>query len=129
MVLNDLDGLDEKWDSIAHYLFETNYTVSNEQKTDTNRRIREYYFGDKDISKEVDKLVKVRIVFDYLLFALITKSFQLFTDRYNKLEGIRASQVHSKVAKSSVYTVVYGYRGSRSFLDILIPLDIDLGTV
>lgn len=60
VLLNDMDDLNEHWDNVAHYFLMTNSTVSKEATAEISRKIKEYYFGKKKVSKEhVGILVKV----------------------------------------------------------------------
>lgn len=63
--------------------------------------------------KQITKIRKL-LFLSYVLISFNYKYFfQLCTDRYFKLATLRASQIQSKVANSSVYTLEYGYTDSN----------------
>lgn len=63
VLLPQLDTVDEQWESVAQHVLDCNYTLSNAEKLDTFRKVREFYFGNERVSfANVDKFIKVMYV-------------------------------------------------------------------
>lgn len=61
VLLQQLDVINENWGNVAQHVLDCNYTLSSAEKLETFRRIKEFYFGDEDISfAKVKELIKVR---------------------------------------------------------------------
>jgi len=60
---NGIDELNNNWNEYLPHLLDYNYTISNENlRSKIAQDIREFYFGDKIISKEtISNFVEVRL--------------------------------------------------------------------
>ncbi|KAK0085198.1 hypothetical protein PV325_005611 [Microctonus aethiopoides] len=92
-----LKELDMRWDSLAPFIFDYNYTVPLSQHASVGRKIRQYYIGDKPI----DKSTAMRIV-------------HAVGDRLYVMGGVQAARMMAKANKSPVKYYYFSYHGADS---------------
>lgn len=48
-----MDDIDKKWDEIMPHILHYNETVNREDLHTVNSKIREYYFGEKTVNRDI----------------------------------------------------------------------------
>ncbi|KAF2902140.1 hypothetical protein ILUMI_04048 [Ignelater luminosus] len=85
----------EDFEKLAPYLFVYHKTSANK---DVGKKIRDFYFGDK----QIDESMKDEVT-------------NMFTDGWFLLPEDAAVRLHTKYTKQPVYYFLFGYRGKASF--------------
>ncbi|KAJ8664708.1 hypothetical protein QAD02_006370, partial [Eretmocerus hayati] len=90
-----LKELNEKWEEIAPFLVDFNYTSPKEKHSTVAKSIREHYFWSEPINKEnIRSLIK------------------LAGDRFS-MDTVRAVMAHAKTSKSPVRMFYYSYKAGK----------------
>ena len=90
---------EEHWDRIAPYLFQLNNTLSDRKKSELPGKIKQYYFGNKQITTDKHiALTLTHAVGDGVIASWVAKSVKL----------------QAKVTKSPVYFYQYNYSAAQS---------------
>lgn len=105
-----LKKLNDNWSDIVPHLLDYNYTIPDKNLNKVSNKIREFYFGQEDVSlKTRDKVVK------------------MVGDRYFVVDTVRASKLQAAVTKSPVYYYYFGYQGKYSISVFISKFNSTLG--
>ncbi|XP_044585589.1 venom carboxylesterase-6-like [Cotesia glomerata] len=92
-----LKELDARWDTLAPFILDYNYTVPVTKHVEVGRKIRHHYMGDKPI----DKSTAMDLV-------------HMIGDRLYVVGGIKAAKLMAKANKSPVRYYYFTYHGADS---------------
>ncbi|XP_046738791.1 venom carboxylesterase-6-like [Diprion similis] len=97
-----LKDLNDKWETIAPYLLDFNYTIPTADQAQVAKSIRKYYFEDKEISNSTfGRIIKMR------------------SDRLYLYHAEESARLQAKVTKSPVRFYYFSYRGEHSVTEAL----------
>lgn len=61
-MLNVLDEVENQWDKVLPHILDYNYTVDDTKKSSLARKLKQFYFGQEELSrKNFNKFIKVSI--------------------------------------------------------------------
>lgn len=101
-----------RWDSLAPFIFDYNYTVPLSQHVSVGKKIRQYYIGDKPI----DKSTAMSIV-------------HAVGDRLYVMGGVQAAKMMAKANKSPVKYYYFSYHGADSLSYAMTRTNEDWGNL
>ncbi|XP_046417200.1 venom carboxylesterase-6-like [Neodiprion fabricii] len=105
-----LKDLNDKWETIAPYLLDFNYTVPTADQAQVSKSIRRHYFEDEEISN--------------LTFRRIIK---MRSDRLYFYHAAEAAELQARVTKSPVLFYYFSYRGEHSVTEALTGKQTNFG--
>ncbi|KDR06604.1 venom carboxylesterase-6-like [Zootermopsis nevadensis] len=105
-----LEELNERFDELAPFIFDYNYTVSADRKKYVVARIRDHYLQGRPVTPETTQEI-----------------IQMCTDRLFLLPGAQSAKLQAAVNKSPVYFYLFGYRGKHSFSEIMSGTTTNFG--
>lgn len=107
-----LQELNDRWNEISPNLLMFNFSVeSDRDKNHISNAIRQFYFGDRPISKVTVKEI-----------------IQMLGDRNFYIDIIRAIKLHSAGSKANIFCYRFNYRGKYSLSNVYMNKFDDYGT-
>ncbi|RZC39039.1 COesterase domain containing protein, partial [Asbolus verrucosus] len=99
MIINDiLQTTDDKWETIAPFLLDYNYTLPQSLWKSTAKKVKEFYLGEGQ-KKNDENLLKM---------------IQMVGDRIFLVDAETSVREQAKVAKSPIYFYLFGYLGDEN---------------
>lgn len=91
-----LKELDHKWELIAPFLFDYNYTIPLSKQAEVSRLIRKHYLG----SKSIDGRNTAPVI-------------QMVGDRLFIADGVKAAKLMAKTNQSPIRYYYFTYKGNK----------------
>ncbi|XP_008543574.1 carboxylic ester hydrolase [Microplitis demolitor] len=105
-----LKELDARWDALAPFILDYNYTIPLSKQVQVGRKIRRHYIGDKQID-------------DNTAMSII----HMIGDRLYTADSIKAAKLMAKKNKNPVFYYYFTYKGAESVSHVMTRTKKDWG--
>ncbi|XP_044583859.1 venom carboxylesterase-6-like [Cotesia glomerata] len=105
-----LRELDARWDTLAPFILDYNYTVPLSKHIEVGRKIRNHYIGSESIDRTTAMLI-----------------IHMIGDRLYTADGVKAAKMMANINKSPVFFYYFTYKGAESVSHAMTKTKKDWG--